>query len=229
MFAIASRQVWHQGLAGKLSERLGMPFATINRKEDLTAEHLVAMGAEMVFFPHWSHVIPASVHGAVPCVIFHMTDLPYGRGGSPLQNLIIRGHQSTMVSALKCEAGLDTGPIYLKRPLSLLGTAQEILLRVTDIIETMIVEIVRQHPEPQPQVGEPTIFKRRTPAEGDLSDASDLDTFYDRVRMLDGDGYPPAFLTIGNFRLEFTRASRRVDEILADVRVTLVNPDKATA
>jgi len=24
-------------------------------------------------------------------ILFHMTDLPYGRGGSPLQNLIVRG------------------------------------------------------------------------------------------------------------------------------------------
>ena len=30
-----------------------------------------------------------------------MTDLPYGRGGSPLQNLIIRGFESTKISAIE--------------------------------------------------------------------------------------------------------------------------------
>ena len=44
-----------------------------------------------------------------------MTDLPYGRGGSPLQNLIINGHKETMMSALRCVQELDAGPIYLKK------------------------------------------------------------------------------------------------------------------
>ena len=47
-----------------------------------------------------------------------MTDLPYGRGGSPLQNLIVRGHKHTMISAIKCVKELDAGPIYLKKPLT---------------------------------------------------------------------------------------------------------------
>lgn len=228
MFVVASHQPWHRGLADTLAARTGRPFALIDRKEDLTPERLAALGGEMVFLPHWSYIIPASVHGAVPCVIFHMTDLPYGRGGSPLQNLIVRGHRDTVVSALRCEAGLDTGPIYLKRPLSLLGSAQEILLRATAVIEEMIVEIVAQQPTPVPQVGEPTVFKRRTPADGDIADAADIDALYDRIRMLDADGYPPAFLTVGNFRLEFTRASRRTDGVVADVRITLLDSDKVT-
>ena len=58
-----------------------------------------------------------------------MTDLPYGRGGSPLQNLIIRGHRDTQLTALKCEENVDEGPVYAKTPLSLSGSAEEILAR----------------------------------------------------------------------------------------------------
>ena len=43
-----------------------------------------------------------------------MTDLPFGRGGSPLQNLIVRGFEETMTSAIKVTKGIDTGDIYLK-------------------------------------------------------------------------------------------------------------------
>ena len=45
-----------------------------------------------------------------------MTDLPYGRGGSPLQNLIKKNHKSTMLSAIECQDNLDSGDIYLKNP-----------------------------------------------------------------------------------------------------------------
>ena len=34
------------------------------------------------------------------CICFHMTDLPYGRGGSPLQNLILDG-KNTMITAFR--------------------------------------------------------------------------------------------------------------------------------
>jgi len=36
-----------------------------------------------------------------------MTDVPYGRGGSPLQNLIVRGHTETKLTALRCVRDLD--------------------------------------------------------------------------------------------------------------------------
>ena len=70
-----------------------------------------------------------------------MTDLPYGRGGSPLQNLIVRGHSETKISALKVEKKLDTGDIYLKKNLSLEGSAQKIFQRANTSIIDMIKEI----------------------------------------------------------------------------------------
>lgn len=80
--------------------------------------------------------------------MFHMTDLPYGRGGSPLQNLIVRGHKEIMISALRVEKGLDAGDIYMKKPLSLEGTAEEIFIRANDIIEDMIEELILKNTPP---------------------------------------------------------------------------------
>src|SRR5690349_7716249 len=78
-------------------------------RKDLSSETLEQIKPEFLFFPHWSWLIPEKIHSQFDCVIFHMTDLPYGRGGSPLQNLIIRGHQETMLSALKCVKVFDAG------------------------------------------------------------------------------------------------------------------------
>ena len=70
-----------------------------------------------------------------------MTDLPYSRGGSPLQNLILRGHQETQIIALRCVAELDAGPIYMKRPLSLEESAYEIFVRAADVVQEMIEDM----------------------------------------------------------------------------------------
>jgi methionyl-tRNA formyltransferase len=150
-----------------------------------------------------------------------MTDLPYGRGGSPLQNLIARGHENTMISALRCVEELDAGPIYLKRPLNLNGSAEEIYLRADRIIEDMIATIIKERPTPSPQVGQPTVFTRRKAADGDLAVAQSLDDLFNQIRMLDATGYPPAFIDAGRFRLYFSRAARRTDAVVADVRIEL--------
>lgn len=221
LFVIASSKPWNKGLPDKLHAENGHRFQLITNPADLTFSYLTELRPRYVFFPHWSHRIPADVFENFECVIFHMTDLPFGRGGSPLQNLIARGIFETRVTALRCVEGIDAGPIYLKQPLSLHGTAEEIYLRASDVIENMIVEIIKTNPKPFEQTGKPTFFKRRTPAEGNLLDVTSLDQAFDLIRMLDADGYPKAFINAGNLRLEFTRASRKTGGLIADVRITL--------
>ena len=100
----------------------------VRTREDLAAA-LESSEPDWIFFPHWSWKIPEAVFQTHRCVIFHMTDLPFGRGGSPLQNLILRGHATTKLSAIQCVAELDAGPVYMKVDLDLSGTAEDILGR----------------------------------------------------------------------------------------------------
>jgi len=44
--------------------------------------------------------------------------------------------------------------------------------------------------------------------------------------MLDAEGYPSAFIKIGPFKIEFTRASRKTDQVLADVRISIAGNTK---
>lgn len=178
----------------------------LRNNKELTHELLGKIQPHFVFFPHWSWLIPKSIHERFSCVIFHMTDLPYGRGGSPLQNLIIRGHRKTQLTALKCVSEIDAGPIYMKRPLSLEGTAEEILGSASAEMEEMIVEIVRKRPSPVPQQGKVVSFSRCTAEEGDLALLEKLEDVYDVVRMLDADSYPSAYIETKNLRFEFKSA-----------------------
>lgn len=208
-------------LVETLRSKHGFEVLRLAAREELVPETLRAFGPSHVFFPHWSWKIPAAVHEAFECVIFHMTDVPFGRGGSPLQNLVVRGIENTRLTALRCTEAMDAGPVYLKLPLSTLGSAEEVMLRAAALMEPMILRIVGERVQPQPQEGEPVLFQRRRPQDGDLAAATTLEAVHDLVRMLDGEGYPNAFLKVGRLRLEFTRASRKVDHVAADVRITL--------
>ena len=219
-YVIAYNRLWCRDLPDKLEKKTGKNFFSINNKKDLNRDHLNSINPEHIFFPHWSYIIPEEIYGNFNCVIFHMTDLPYGRGGSPLQNLIVREHRETMISAIQCVKEIDAGPVYLKKPLSLNGSAEEIFIRANHIIEKMIVEIIKINPQPLPQTGEITKFRRRKPEDGDWSGSKSLDEVFDYIRMLDAEGYPPAFIRVGNYKIEFSRATKKVDAVHASVKVT---------
>ncbi|MBS6473995.1 MAG: GNAT family N-acetyltransferase [Acetobacter sp.] len=195
----------------------------LTSKADLTIENLERINPKYVFFPHWSYIIPAKIYENFDCVIFHMTDLPFGRGGSPLQNLIARKIYKTKISAIKCVKTLDGGDVYLKRDFDISESSASVLYRKAGkMISEMIDEIVRTSPIPIPQMGEIVEFKRRTPEESDIKNLQDLRSVYDYIRMLDADGYPHAFLKNGKIRFEFQNAEMDGDEISATVKIRRV-------
>ena len=197
-------------------------FTLITRKENFTYEKIKHINPDWIFVPHWSWIIPSKIYTNYETVIFHMTDLPFGRGGSPLQNLLSRKIYETKVSALKCVKELDAGPIYCKKPLTLFfGSADTILSNVSDIVfKDMIPYILEENPRPLQQSGKITTFKRRTPAESCIEDVDTLTKVYDYIRMLDGEGYPNAFIKTKHFTYKFSNARITKNKISANVEVS---------
>ncbi len=220
-YIIATSRPWYKWIAESLAKKLQVKIHCISKKEELNFDDIQKINPKYIFFPHWSYIIPSNIYENFECVIFHMTDVPFGRGGSPLQNLISRGIYETKITALRCEKELDAGPVYLKRPFSLYGAAEEIYIRASKVIEEMIEYIIQNQPEPKAQEGDVVYFKRRTPKEGDLSQLDTLEQVFDYIRMLDADGYPRAFIETDHFIFEFERASLKNNYIHADVKIRL--------
>ncbi len=190
----------------------------ISDKKNLDIDIIDKLHPRYIFFPHWSWIIPENVYKKYECVVFHMTDLPFGRGGSPLQNLILRGIKKTKISALRVVKKLDAGSIYLKKPLSLVGSAENIYKRASKIIfEEMIPYIIINKPKPVPQIGKVIYFKRRKPEESRIPENIDLNGVYNYIRMLDAEGYPSAFLEIRNLKFEFKNAKKKNKNVEAKV------------
>lgn len=199
----------------------------ISDPKDLTVEMLEKFQPRYIFFPHWGAKVSKEITDRFECVCFHSTDLPYGRGGSPIQNLIARGHHDTKVTALKMIQELDAGPIYFKKPLSLKGSAQEIFLRLSKTVSEMIHEMILNEPKSSPQNGEPTLFQRRTPQMSEIpSKINSLEELYNHIRMLDAEEYPKAFLQYGDLKLEFKKAKKTADGLSAEVTFSFVKENK---
>lgn len=217
-YIVASCKPWHRIKFDRYAAELSGRWAYVSDPDELVRainlEH-----PRYVFFLHWNWKVQKSIWQNYECVCFHMTDVPYGRGGSPLQNLIVRGYKSSTLTALKMVQELDAGPVYQKRALSLDGRAEDIYLRAGDLCWELIDWMIRCEPRPVPQEGEVTHFVRRKPSESALPKEGELQNLYDHIRMLDAPTYPLAFIDHGEFFLEFSHASKSNNEITASVRI----------
>ena len=225
IFIIVSEQARHQILFERLSNTLVGDWHFITNKTDFNLQNLNKILPKYIFIPHWSYKIPSEITKNFACVIFHMTDLPYGRGGSPLQNLIVRGFKETKLTAFRCVDELDAGPIYCKAALSLSGSAEDIFKEADRLVIQLIFEIVHNSLLPKKQVGEVISFQRRTPEQGDIKALTTLDNIYDYIRMLDADGYTNAFIDSKYFKLNFSNASFENNELTAKVVFKELNND----
>jgi methionyl-tRNA formyltransferase len=193
-------------------------ISIITDRNELSIKNLTDLDPTYIFFPHWSHIISSDIYNKFNCILFHMTDLPFGRGGSPLQNLIVRGLTETRISAIKVVREIDAGPIYMKKPLLLNGSADEILREASKIIfMDMIPEIINKELSPTTQEGRIVAFKRRKPSDSELDFNISPSQLYDYIRMLDAEGYPNAFVKLENYKLFFTQAHIKDDIITAKV------------
>lgn len=206
-FVVCTIKSWNLQLFEEMTPEFDGDWHLVSDKNHLTVDFLQSIKPRYVFFPHWSWIVPESILEQFECVCFHMTDVPYGRGGSPLQNLIARGHASTKLTALKMTSEIDAGPVYGKQDLELDGTAAEILKRAGKLSLEMANMISKTQPEPVAQTGKVTHFQRRTAEMSLLPEHYCTEKLYDHIRMLDGEGYPLAFLEHGDHRLEFSNAT----------------------
>lgn len=219
-YIFASCKPWHRASFDHISNVVNANWRYVSNNEEL-AESLSKIQPRYIFFLHWNWIVPETIWKAYECVCFHMTDVPYGRGGSPLQNLILAGHDQTMLTALRMVKEMDAGHVYTKKPLGLSGSAEEIYLRGAKLSLEIIQWMIEHNPQPTPQEGKVVTFKRRKPEQSSLPNSGSLESAYDFIRMLDADGYPRAFIEHGNYLINFRNARLDGERVVAEVEIKL--------
>lgn len=203
-YVICAHRPWNIKLFDQEITKLG-EFHLIQNKEELTIEKLDAIGPKIVFFLDWSWIVKKDITDRFFCVGFHSAPLPEFRGGSPIQNQIIRGIKKTKLTAFKMDGGIDTGNILVQEDLDLSGHLMDIFERITNLSTNMILKIINGQYKEIVQSGMGSYYKRRKPSESELyTDDFNKDIVYlnDFIRMLE-DPYPNAFYVLGNKKIIF--------------------------
>jgi len=178
---------------------------------------------KIIFFIHWSKFINKSIFEKYLCIQFHSSNLPKGRGGSPIQNQIMLNIKKTKISAFKVSERLDSGPICIQGDLSLQGNALDILSKMEAKSVQMIKKIIKtKNLKFKKQKGKPSFFKRRKPSESKINayKTKTINELYDFLRMLDAPGYPKAFIKLNKFKFSFNSIKINKNKINAKVEIT---------
>jgi methionyl-tRNA formyltransferase len=191
----------------------------ITDKKKLNLKNISKINPTKIFFPHWSYKVPNKILKNFECICFHTAPLPYGRGGSPIQNLIIRKFKKAPVCAIKMTNKIDSGPIYLKKNISLNGSLNEIFERISDAVLFMITKIIKNKIIPKHQSGKPLYFKRINEKESLINQFEKLNGVYDKIRMLDSEEYPNAYFKFGNTIIKLQGAKNKRNYILCNAKI----------
>tara|TARA_Y100000591_G_C21671504_1_gene613174 strand:- start:76 stop:744 length:669 start_codon:yes stop_codon:yes gene_type:complete len=214
-YIIITKKIWDKSNFKNLSKKIKV-FQKIEKYK------INKINPKIIFFIHWSKLIPKNIYENYTCIQFHLADLPKGRGGSPIQNQILINIKKTQISAFRVEKELDSGPICAKQNFFLNGNLESILKKMEIKSINIVKKLIKKKKIIfKKQIGKPTFFKRRKPEESEIniSKIKTINKMYDFLRMLDAPDYPSAFIKLKEFKITFNDIKKKHNIIKAKVKI----------
>lgn len=155
-----------------LAERENIPLYQPSRlrDEEVVAE-LKTIACDYIVVAAYGQILPKPVLEHAPCINLHASILPQYRGASPIQQSLLNGDETTGVTAMLMDEGLDTGDI-LKIESITIGDdemVESLFERLTLLAAEMTVDVLKHFetltPVPQNDA-EATHCTKITKAEG---------------------------------------------------------------
>lgn len=168
----------------------------------VTWEHDVARleSADFCFCLSFSQIIPpASRLLFKHTLVVHESDLPQGKGWSPLTWQILEGAKQIPVTLIEAADRVDSGPIYTQRWIELNGNELIDELRAAQAMATL--ELCRWFVDAYPestdrariQKGKGSFYPRRRPDDSELDPEKSIAEQFNLLRVVDNERYPAFF------------------------------------
>jgi len=135
----------------------------------------------------------------------HESDLPSGKGMSPLTWQIIKNKKEIVFSLIEASSVIDGGKIYYKKKVKipkhfLFEDIKKIQLKQNLLLIEKVLNFVKKKGKSPPKknsVGKSSFFKRREPKDSKLNINHSIKDQFNLLRICDNDNYPPYFEIYG--------------------------------
>ncbi len=195
------------------AEKLGLPVRhPVSLKTEDALTDFTALNADIAVVVAYGLILPQTILDAPTngCLNIHASLLPRWRGAAPIHRAIMAGDAKTGVCIMQMEAGLDTGPVLLRREVEIGETETTGALhdRLSGLGASAIVDTLNMlhdlTPETQPEDGVTYAAKiDKGEARVDWSETS-----LQITRQINGLSlFPGAWSEVGGERIKFLHAS----------------------
>lgn len=169
----------------------GAKAALVRRYDD------IAPGGVAVFLGCTGISPPGILERSRRTLVVHASDLPKGRGFSPLTWQTLEGKLEIPVCLIEAADAVDVGPVVLRRMLRFEGheLIDEMQAAVGQISVDMVMWYLDQPHPPvgTPQQGDATVYPRRRPPDSRLDPEQSIAAQFDLLRVVDNERYPAFF------------------------------------
>jgi len=163
----------------------------------------------------------------------HFSLLPKFRGAAPVQRAILAGEKSSGVTVFALDEGMDTGPIYTTREVSIAGmnagSALDVMAKIGSAAVLEAVELISRDLEPSAQIGEPTLAPKISNSELQISFTRKVEEIDRQIRAFAPK--PGAWTTFRGNRVKFLAAeihrtvTGAAGEVLSSSPLVVAGPD----
>ena len=171
-------------------EKGGEETAEVLTKMQEAKADVLVVAAYGLIVPQFVLDIPSGVlpqkFPTLKAVNIHGSLLPEWRGAAPIARAIERGDKETGITLMQMDAGLDTGPMLMKRSVEITpeDTAGDLTETLSRLGAEMLIEYLR-NPEAYPPISQPegaTYASKLSKAEGKIDWTASADKIADKVR-----------------------------------------------
>jgi methionyl-tRNA formyltransferase len=170
------------------------------------------------FHISWNHDVDKSEHAEVLClisygkivspeqlsrfqnsIVVHESDLPIGRGWSPMTWQVLEGKRKIPICLLEASERVDAGLVYLRSEILLSGTELVADLRKKQASATfqLLRDFLTRYPfsvsEGKVQKGEPSYYPRRKPVDSKIDPNKTIRELFPLLQVVDNERYPAYF------------------------------------
>ncbi|HKP33739.1 MAG TPA: methionyl-tRNA formyltransferase [Sphingomicrobium sp.] len=141
------------------AEQLGIPVRTPRTLRDEEEQAgFRGLDADLAVVAAYGLILPRPILEApkAGCINVHASLLPRWRGAAPIQRAILAGDETSGVTIMRMDEGLDTGPMLLKRELDIRGkNAGQVTEELARLGAAALIDWLDHPttPEAQPNVG----------------------------------------------------------------------------
>ena len=201
---LTSPNQWFVPYAQELSTELGANLLHSHEKFPCTYE--------VCFILSYHKIIPKEfLQNNQKNIIIHASDLPQGKGWSPLFWQVLEGKNDIVFSVFEANEGMDDGAVYFKKILLLDGDELYEQLREKQALFTLVLckEFLQlQNPVATAQsVNMPiSIYPKRNPQDHKLDVNKSIKEQFDLLRVSNNEEFPAYFEINGkHYKLEVSR------------------------